>query len=287
MLPNHFTLHFAGYLKKLFDIDETNGCAFINSLLEESWKFSVPFTLKSKGKKKSLPIWSITELGGVIQHSPTPNFQMVTFQYLNLKRIYSLIFPIVSVVNYNEEVTRDYHFFEKFDHEQIKLNALTQCEHLTYLQTLPNSSLSGYLNHGASDDKSAVQWTFEDETELLKQTLMIPWEPDNLQNYHELEINYQQNEPTVVEFFEKRGFAEPYSMIRSTPNDLKSAVSTKELIKVYCDDKQVMLYLKDYRYVFVNDKELADIWWLKDHFHEFATMYRNYPTILVNQFPLG
>ena len=251
----------------------------------------IPFTIKGRGNKKSLPIWSITEqIGMVIRHSFNANFQMVTFQYLNLKRIYSVLFPIVAVVNCGEEVTRDYQHFEKFDLKQSKLNALAQLEHLTGLQNLANTSLSSklnYLNHSrASNDKSAL-WTIEDETELLKQTLLIPWQPENLQNYYELEINFQQNEPTVIEFFEKRGFAEPYSAIRSTPKDLKRTVTSKELIKVYCDDKQVMSHLTDYRIVFVNEKQIADIWWLKEQFLDFPMMYRQYPATLVNQFPLG
>lgn len=272
------------------NIKETGVGAFINSLLDELWKVVIPFTIKTKGNKKSLPIWSIIDpIGMAIQHSSSPNFQMVTFTYLNLRRIYSVIFPIVAVVNFNEEVTRDYHYFEKFDHEQIKLNAHRQNEHLVGLQNLTSPSPSNSLNAGRPvDDESAAQWTVEDETELLKQTLLIPWRPDNLRTYYlEQDINFQQDEPSVIEFFERRGFAEPYSMIRCEPQSLKSAVAAKSLVKVYCDDKQVMSYLTDPRFVFVNHKELADIWWFKGHFFDFALLYSKHPTILVNQFPLG
>ena len=267
------------------DIKETNVCAFTNRLLDESWKYAIPFVVKGRENKKSLPIWSfIEQIGVAIKHSTNPNFAMVTFQYSDLKRIYSVIYPIVGLVGYNEEVTRDYHFFEKFDYEQIKLNAIAQEEYLTRLKSLANPSPSSRLSIIA-----LAKWTIEDEIELLKETLLIPWQVDNLKNHYELNtlINFQQNEPTVIEFFEKRGFAEPYSIMRCEPKDLKSAIAEKILVKVYCEDKQVMSYLNSPRFAFVNDKGMADIWWFKEDFFEFAKLAKQYPNTLVNHFPMG
>ena len=82
-------------LISIMDVDDKNVCSFINNLLDESWRYIIPFTIRSKSKKKSLPIWSfIDQIGMVIRHSFNANFQMITFQYLNLKKIYSILFPI-------------------------------------------------------------------------------------------------------------------------------------------------------------------------------------------------
>ena len=156
-----------------------------------------------------------------------------------------------------------------------------------YLNRLENLAKPSPLNRINLNSQSILKWTVEDETELFKQTLLIPWMPENLLDYYELDINYQQTEPSAIDFFAKRGFIEPYSMIRNEPRNLKEIIAFKSQIKVYCDDKQIVNYLTDQRFVFVNDRALADIWWYSSYFFEFAKMYSDHPTILINQFPLG
>lgn len=147
-----------------------------------------------------------------------------------------------------------------------------------------SSSMDGDQTSSSTFDR---RWTVEDETKLLKRTLLIPWQPDNLLDYFELDINFQQREPCVIELFDRRLFIEPYSMMRFEPSGLKSRLAHKKQIKVYCDNKQIMNCLTDERFVFVNDQQLADIWWFTSYFLDFAKMYTESPTTLINQFPLG
>jgi len=141
------------YLKKLMNVNDTDACTFIDNILSESWKYAISFQIKSKGNKKSLPIWSITQqVGMVIKHSFDPNFQMITFRYLNSKRIYSIIFPIKSIVNYGDEVTRDYSYFEKLNYDQLEFNAQMQQKHIDQdneSSKLTNSFSS--LNYSSSE----------------------------------------------------------------------------------------------------------------------------------------
>lgn len=217
---------------------------------------------------------------------------MVTFQYLNLKRIYSVLFPIVPIINYNDEVTRDYTLFFKFNYEQIKLNAQMQQDFLDQQKNTRFFYLVNEINLNSSESISeteSLKWTTEKEVELLKQTLILPWKSETLlDHYYQYEkINYQQNEPSILEFFHKRGFIEPYSMIRCEPTNLKCLIAAKNQIKVYCDHKPVINYLTDEKYVFVQNPDLADIWWYNEPFFEFSKMYKNNPNVLINQFPLG